>query len=86
MRWSLTLREECRLRFFENRALMKIYVPVRKTIEEDGRKMHTEELHNLFSSPCITRVTKWRRMRYAGHVARMKEKRNAHRVLLGKRK
>jgi hypothetical protein len=68
--WSLTLREERRLRVFENRVLRKIFGPKR---EEDGscRKLHNDELHNLYSSPNIVRVIKSRRMRWAGHVAHM---------------
>jgi hypothetical protein len=68
--WSLTLRVEHRLRVFENRELRKIFGPKR---EEDGswRKLHNDEFHNLNSSPNIFRVIKPRRMRWAGHVARM---------------
>jgi hypothetical protein len=70
--WSLTLGEERRLRVFENRVLRRIFGPKR---EEDGswRKLHNVELHNLHSSPNIVRVIKSRRMRWAGHVARMGE-------------
>jgi hypothetical protein len=66
----LTLREEHRLMVFENRVLRKIFGPKR---EEDGswRKLHNDELHNLCTSPNIVRVIKSRRMRWAGHVARM---------------
>jgi hypothetical protein len=69
--WSLTLGEEHRLRVFENRVL-RIFGPKR---EEDGswRKLHNDELHSLYSSPNIVRVIKSRRMRWAGHVARMRE-------------
>jgi hypothetical protein len=79
--WSLTLREEHRLRIFENRVL-RIFVPKR---EEDGswRKLHTDELHNLYSSPNIVRMIKSRRTRWAGHVARMGEMRGVYRVLIG---
>jgi hypothetical protein len=79
--WSLTLREEHRLRFFENRVLRRIFGPKR---EEDGswRKLHNDELHSLYSSPNITRVIKSRRMRWAGHVARMGEGRGVYRVLV----
>jgi hypothetical protein len=64
------LREEHRLRVFENRMLRKICGPKR---EEDGswRKLHNDEIHNLHFSPNIVRVIKSRRMRWAGHVARM---------------
>jgi hypothetical protein len=70
--WSLTLSEEHRLRFFENRVLRRIYVPKR---EEDGswKKLHNDELHNLYSSPNIVRVIKSRRIRWARHVACMGE-------------
>jgi hypothetical protein len=68
--WSLTLREEQRLRVFENRVLRRIFGPKR---EEDvsWRKLHNDELHSLYSSPNVVRVIKSRRMRWAGHVARM---------------
>jgi hypothetical protein len=81
--WSLTLGEEHRLRVFENRALRKIFGPKR---EEDGswRKLHNDELHNLYSSLNIVRVIKSRSMRWAGHVARMGEGRGAYRVLVGR--
>jgi hypothetical protein len=67
--WSLTLREEHRLRVFENRALRRIFGPKRDEVTGDWRKLHNEELHNLYSSP--NRMIKSRRMRWAGHVARM---------------
>jgi hypothetical protein len=69
--WSLTLTEEHRLRVFENRVLRRIFGPKRK---EDGswRKLHNDELHSLYSSPNIVRVIKSRRMRWAGHVERMR--------------
>jgi hypothetical protein len=63
--WFLTLREEHRLRVFENR-------------------VHNEELHNVYSSPSIIKMIKSRSMRWAGHVVRMREKRNAYRILVGK--
>jgi hypothetical protein len=80
--WSLILGEEHRLRVFENRVLRRIFGPKR---EEDGswRKLHNDELHSL-SSPNIVRVIKSRRMRWAGHVARMREGRDVYRVLVGR--
>jgi hypothetical protein len=76
------LGEEHRLRIFENRVLRKIFGPKR---EEDGswRKLHNDELHDLCSSPYIVRVIKSRRVRWAGHVARMGEGRGFYRVLVG---
>jgi hypothetical protein len=75
------LREEHRLRVFENRVLRKIFGPKR---EEDGswRKLHNDEIHSLYSSPSIVRVIKSRRMRWARHVARMGEGRGVYRVLV----
>ena len=69
--WSLTLREEHRLRVFENRVLRRIFGPKRDEITEEWRKLHNEELTDRYSSPNIIRVIKSRRMRWAGHVARM---------------
>jgi hypothetical protein len=79
------LGEEHGLRVFENRVLGKIFGPKR---EEDGswRKLHNDELYDLYSSPNIVRVIKSRRMRWAGHVARMGEGRGAYRVLVGRTK
>jgi hypothetical protein len=81
--WSLTLGEEHRPRVFDNRVLRRIFGPKR---EEDGswRKLHNDKLHNLYSSPNIVRVIKSRRMRWAGHVARMGEGRCVYRVLVGR--
>jgi hypothetical protein len=67
------LREEHRLRVFENRVLRRIFSPKRDEVTGDWRKLHSEELHNLYSSPDIIRLVKSRRMRWAGHVARMGE-------------
>jgi hypothetical protein len=77
------LREEHRLMVFENRMLRRIFGP-RDEVAGDWRKLHNEELHNLFSSPNTIRMIKSRRMRWAGHVARMGETRNAYRILVGK--
>jgi hypothetical protein len=82
--WSLTLREEHKLRVFENRVLRRIFGPKRAEVTGEWRKMHNEELHNLYSSPDIIRQVKSRRMRWAGHVARMGEKRKVYKVLVGK--
>jgi hypothetical protein len=71
--WSLTSREEHRLRVFENRVLRRIFGPRRVDVTGEWRKLHSEELHILYSSPNIFRQIKSRRMRWAGHVARMGE-------------
>ena len=84
--WSLTLREEHRLRVFENRVLRRIFGPKRDGVTGEWRKLHIEKLNDLYSSPNIVRVIKWIRMRWAGHVARMEEGRGVHRVLVGKPK
>jgi hypothetical protein len=83
--WSLTLREEHRLRFFENRVLRKIFGPKREE-DRSWRKLHNAELHSLYSSPNIVRVIKSRRMRWAGYVACMGEGRGVYRVLVGRPK
>jgi hypothetical protein len=82
--WSLKLREEHRLGVFENRVLRRIFSPKRDEVTKEWRKLHNEELHDLYSSPSIIRITMSRRMRWAGHVAPMAEKRNAYRLLVGK--
>jgi hypothetical protein len=79
--WSLTLREEHRLRVFENRVLRRIFGPKKDEVTRSWRKLHNEELLDLYSSPSIIRIIKLRRMRCAGHVARV-EKRIAHRLLV----
>jgi hypothetical protein len=73
--WSLILREEHRLRVFENRVLRRIFDPERDEVTGEWRKLHNEDLHNLCSSPNIIRIIKSSRMRWAGHVARMGENR-----------
>jgi hypothetical protein len=80
----VTLREEHRLRVFENRVLRRIFGPKRDEVTGEWRKLHSEELHNLYSSPDIVRQIKSRRMRWAGHVARMGEGRKLYKVLVGK--
>jgi hypothetical protein len=78
------LREENGLRVFENRVL-RIFGPKRE-VDGSWRKFHNDELHSLYSSPSIVRVIKSRRMRWAGHVARMGEGRGVYRVLVGRPK
>jgi hypothetical protein len=82
--WSLTLMEEQRQGVFENRVLRRIFGPKRDEVTGEWRKLHTEELHDLYFSPNIIRIIKARRMRWEGHVARMGKKRNAYRLLVGK--
>jgi hypothetical protein len=72
---SLTVREEHRLGVFENRLLRRIFGPKRDEVMGEWRKLHNKELHDLYFTPSITRIIKARRMRKAGHVARMGEKR-----------
>jgi hypothetical protein len=79
---SLTLREEHRLRVFENRVLRRIIGPKRDEMTGGWRKLHNEELHGLYSSPSI--VIKARRMRWVGHVACMGVVRGAYNILVGK--
>jgi hypothetical protein len=81
--WSLTLMEEHRLRVFESRVL-RIFGPRKDDVTGEWRKLHNEDLHNLYSSPNIIRMIKSRRMRWAGQVERMGETRNACRILVGK--
>jgi hypothetical protein len=76
--WSLTLT------LFEDRVLRRIFGPKRDEVTGEWRKLHNEELRDLYSSPSIIRIIKSRRMRWAGHVARMGEKRKAYRLLVGK--
>jgi hypothetical protein len=81
--WTLTLKEVHRLKVFENRVLRRIFGPKRDEVTGEWRKLHNEELCDLYSSPSIIRIIKSRRMRWAGHVTRMGEKRNAYRILVG---
>ena len=82
--WSLILREERKLRVFENMVLRRIFGRTRDEVTGEWRRLHNEGLSNFHSSPNIVRVIKSRRMRLAGHIARMGEERGVYRVLLGK--
>jgi hypothetical protein len=82
--WSLNVKEEHKLRVFLDRVLRRIFVPKRDGVTGGWRNLYNEELQNLYSSPSIIRIIRWRRMRWAGHVARMGEKRNVYRLLVGK--
>jgi len=82
--WSLTLREERKLRVFENSVLRRIFGSRRDEVTGEWGRLHSEELSDLYSSPSIVRVIKSRRMRWAGHVARMGEEMGAYRFLVGK--
>jgi hypothetical protein len=82
----LTLREERRLRVFENRVLRRVFGRKRDEVMGEWRKLHNEELNDLYSLPNIVRVVRPRRMRWAGHVARMGEDRGVHKVLVGRPK
>jgi hypothetical protein len=80
--WSVTLREEHKLKVFENRVLRGIFGPKRDEVTGEWSGFDNRELHNLYSSPDIIKQIKSRRMRWAGHVARMGEGRNMYRVLV----
>jgi hypothetical protein len=82
--WSLTLKEEHRLGVFDKRVLRRIFGSKRDEVGGEWRKLHNEELHDLYSSPSIFRIIKAMRMRWAGQVARMGEKRNAYRLFVGR--
>jgi len=82
--WSLTLKGEHRLRVFENRVSRRIFGPKRDKVTGEWRKLHSEELNDVYSSPNIVRVIKSRRMKWAGHVVLMGEGRGVYRVLVGK--
>jgi hypothetical protein len=74
---------EHRLRVFENRMLRRIFGPKRDEVKGEWRKFYSKELRDLYSSPSIIRIIMSRRIRWAGHVARMGEKRNSYRLLVG---
>jgi hypothetical protein len=80
--WSLTLRDECRLRVFENKVLRRIFGPKRDEVTGEWRTLYKKKFYVQDSSPNIIRVSKSRRLRWTGHVARMGERRDAHRVLV----
>jgi hypothetical protein len=82
--WCLTLREEHRLRVFDSRVRRRIFGPKRDEVMGVWRKLHSEELHNLYSSPNIIRTIKSWRMRWAGYAALMEDKRNLCGILVGK--
>jgi hypothetical protein len=81
--WSLTIREKHRLRVSENRVLRRIFGPNMDEVTGGWRKLHNEELHGLYSSPSIIMVIKARRIRWAGHVARIGDVRGAYNILVG---
>jgi len=78
-----TLREERRLRVFENRVLVEIFWPKRDEVAGEWRRLHNEELSDLYFQTNM-RLSKWRRMKWAGHVALIGERRGADRVLVGR--
>ena len=82
--WSLTLREERKLRVFENMVLRRIFGPRSDEVTGEWRRLHNEELNDLYCSFNFVRVIKRRKMRWARHVARMGEERVVYRVLVGK--
>jgi hypothetical protein len=84
--WSLILREEHKLRGFENRVLRRVFRPKRDEVTRGWEKLYNEEHHMLYSSPRIIRVIKLRMMRCKVHVARMGAKRNAYGILMGNQK
>ena len=79
--WSLILREERKLRVFENKVLRRIFEPRKDEVTGNWRRLQNDELNDLYSSPNIVRVIKSRRMRWAGHVARMGEEKGMYMVL-----
>jgi hypothetical protein len=84
--WSLTLKKEHRPRVFEMGLLRRVFGPKRDEVKGEWRKLHNEELYDLYSSPRIIRIIKLRRMRWAGNVTRMGEKKNVYSLVVGKPK
>ena len=84
--WSFTLKKERRVKVFENRVLRRIFGPKRDEITGERRKLHNEELYDLYCLQNIVRVIKSRRVRWAGHVARMGERRDEYSGLMGRSK
>ena len=82
--WSLTLREERRLTVFENRVLRRIFGPKRDEVTGEWRRLHNEELSDLYSLPIIIRVFKSKSVEWTGHVERVGERRSSYRVLVAK--
>jgi len=82
--WSLTLTEERRLRVFQNRVLRGLIGPKGDEIRGECRKLHNEELTDLYSSPNVVQVIKARRIKWMGHITHMGERRGIYRVLVGK--
>jgi len=82
--WSFTLREECGLRVFENRVLRRVFGTKRDEVTGEWRKLHDEELSDLYCSSNNVLMVKSRRMRWVGHVARIGQRRDAYSVLVGK--
>jgi hypothetical protein len=82
--YFLAVREENILKLFENKMLQRIFQPKREVVAGCWRRLRNEELHNLYASQNIVRVTNSRRIRWVGHVARMEEMRNAYNILIGK--
>jgi hypothetical protein len=72
------------MRFFENKVLRRIFGPKRDEVTEEWRALHNKELYALYSLANIIRVIKSRRLRWAGHVTRMEERKGAYRTLVGK--
>jgi hypothetical protein len=72
------LREDCRLRVFDNKVLRRIFGPKRDKVARESRRLHNKELYAFYASPNSIRVIKYRRLKWEGHVARMEERRGAY--------